>query len=181
MRDDLYHYSNDRYVTSVSSYDIQLSEVWISTPYVVGSMDHRRIGWLVYFEGDFDMMIAMIKGATRTAGKTQGYLTLPIRDVVIINKATGLETPAMDTAWTPTPDELDRLNKGANIVVRILGNVPPPMLVMVDTELPEQPPSTIKIVAWRWRSIFNQDSWSYGNEKPADHPQYISEPLYNHL
>lgn len=83
------------------------------------------------------MIIAMIKNATRVCGKAQGYLGLPIRDMIVIDKATGMQTSAMDTAWTPTPDELDRLNKGANIIVRILGVTPPPMLLTVDTELPE--------------------------------------------
>lgn len=84
------------------------------------------------------MIIAMIKYANRVCGKSQGYLGLPVRDVIIMDKATGVPTPAMETAWTPTPDELERLNKGANIIVRILGSVPPPMLVMVDDELPKQ-------------------------------------------
>lgn len=83
------------------------------------------------------MIIAMIKGATRICGKAQGYLGLPVRDMVIIDKATGQETPAMHTAWTPTPDELDRLNKGANIIVSSLGTIPVPMMLTVDTDLPE--------------------------------------------
>lgn len=85
------------------------------------------------------MIIAMIKGATRVCGKAQGYLGLPVRDMVIIDKATGQETPAMHTAWTPTPDELDRLNKGANIIVSCLGTIPVPMMLTVDTEVPAQP------------------------------------------
>jgi hypothetical protein len=83
------------------------------------------------------MIIAMIKGATRVCGKAQGYLGLPVRDMIIIDKASGHHAPAMETAWTPSPDELDRLNKGANVIVRILGEVPPPMMLTVDTELPK--------------------------------------------
>ncbi len=83
------------------------------------------------------MIIAMIKGATRICGKAQGYLGLPIRDIVLIDKTTGHYTPAMETAWTPTPDQIERINKGANIIVRILGEVPPPMMLDVDTELPK--------------------------------------------
>jgi len=82
------------------------------------------------------MIIAMIKGATRVCGKAQGYLGLPVRDLMLIDRATSQHAPAMETAWTPTPDELDRLNKGANVIVRILGEVPPPMMLTVDTELP---------------------------------------------
>lgn len=84
------------------------------------------------------MIIAMISLANRICGKSQGYLGLPVRDVIIMDKATGMPAPAMETAWTPTPDELERLNKGANVIVRILGSSPPPMSVMVDTELPQQ-------------------------------------------
>ena len=34
-------------------------------------------------------------------------------------------------------------------------------------------------VAWRWRNILGgPDHWTYSAERPADHPQYITEPLY---
>lgn len=77
------------------------------------------------------MIIAMIGGCTRVCGKSQGYLGLPVRDVVIHEKVNGPGTPAMETAWTPTPDELERLNKGANVILRILGTSPPPQLITV--------------------------------------------------
>lgn len=76
------------------------------------------------------MMIAMIEGCTRVCGKSQGYLGLPVRDVIINDKVNGI-TRAMETAWTPTPDELERLNKGANVILRILGTSPPPQLIEV--------------------------------------------------
>lgn len=77
------------------------------------------------------MIIAMIERATRIVGKSQGYLGLPIRDEVVIDSTNGVQTPSMVTAWTPTPDELERLAAGANVTVRILGTLPPPMLVEV--------------------------------------------------
>lgn len=83
------------------------------------------------------MIIAMIKHYTRICGKAQGYLGLPVRDIVINEKVNGPGTPAMEIAWTPMPDELERLNKGANVIVRILGTSPPPMMLKVDTELPD--------------------------------------------
>lgn len=87
------------------------------------------------------MLIGRIEGATRVVGKSQGYLGLPlkdetvtlpaeIRDIVIDCTVNG-ETPAMVTAWEPTPEELAKLNAGASVHVRILGNVPPPMMVEV--------------------------------------------------
>lgn len=81
------------------------------------------------------MIIARIKGANRVCGKAQGYLGLPVRDVAVtIN---GVEIPTMQTAWTPTPDELDRLNKGANVIVSIYGTTPAPIMLTVDDEIPE--------------------------------------------
>jgi hypothetical protein len=80
------------------------------------------------------MIPARISGATREVGKSQGYLGLPIRDDRVRDNATGLVTPCMWTAWTPTPEELRRLNAGANVEICILGNVPPPMIVEVGTE-----------------------------------------------
>lgn len=91
------------------------------------------------------MIIAMIKGFTRVCGKAQGYMGLPIRDTAVVDKAQNLVVNRMETAWTPTPDELERLNKGANVIVSIFGNTPAPMLLTVDDELPEQPCQMIMI------------------------------------
>ncbi|NTG22034.1 hypothetical protein G6L00_16475 [Agrobacterium rhizogenes] len=77
------------------------------------------------------MQIAMIEGATRIIGKSQGYLGLPLRDEVISCAVDGDGTPAMVTAWLPTPDELARLNAGASVHLRILGTVHPPVMVEV--------------------------------------------------
>lgn len=77
------------------------------------------------------MIIAMIERLTRVCGKSQGYRGLPIRDEIVEDRATGHRCNRMVTAWTPTPDELARLNSGANVHVLILGNVPAPMLVEV--------------------------------------------------
>jgi hypothetical protein len=83
------------------------------------------------------MLINRIEGATRVVGKAQGYLGLPIRDEVaeirdiVIDCTVNGRTPAMVTAWEPTPKELAALNAGASVHVRILGNLPPPMMVEV--------------------------------------------------
>jgi hypothetical protein len=37
----------------------------------------------------------------------------------------------MVTAWKPTPAELAALNAGASVHVRVLGKVPPPMMLEV--------------------------------------------------
>ncbi|WP_247337547.1 hypothetical protein [Bradyrhizobium sp. 147] len=77
------------------------------------------------------MIIAHIEGATRICGKAQGYRGLPLRDEVINDAVNGEGTPAMVTAWQPTPEELAALNAGASVHVRILGTKPPPMMVGV--------------------------------------------------
>lgn len=77
------------------------------------------------------MQVAMIEGATRVIGKSQGYLGLPIRDESINCTVNGAGTPAMVTAWQPTPDELARLVAGASIHLRILGTMHPPVMVEV--------------------------------------------------
>jgi hypothetical protein len=86
------------------------------------------------------MIIAHIEGATRICGKAQGYLGLPLRDELINDTVNGEATPAMVTAWTPTPEELAALNAGAAVHVRILGSTPPPMMVLVGPA-PEQMPA----------------------------------------
>ena len=77
------------------------------------------------------MIIGRIEGATRVLGKSQGYLGLPLRDVVINSTVGGPETPAMETAWVPTPDEIARINAGAPVILRVLGTAHPPVMVDV--------------------------------------------------
>ncbi|MDZ4307560.1 hypothetical protein [Allopontixanthobacter sp.] len=86
------------------------------------------------------MEIGAIDGATRVVGKGQGYCGLPLRDEVVNCTVNGPNTPAMVTAWKPSADELAALNAGAAVHVRILGCVPPPMMVLVGPA-PEALPS----------------------------------------
>jgi hypothetical protein len=82
------------------------------------------------------MQIGRIEGATRVLGKSQGYYGLPIRDVEIACSVNGPATPAMETAWLPTAAELEALNAGAPIILRLLGTSHPPVMVEVG-ERPE--------------------------------------------
>lgn len=45
----------------------------------------------------------------------------------------GPETPAMETAWIPNPDEIERINAGAPVVLRVLGTAHPPVMIEVGT------------------------------------------------
>lgn len=75
------------------------------------------------------MEIGRIRGCTRVIGKAQGYYGLPIRDIVINDTVTGPETPAMETAWFPSPDELAAISAGAPIILRVCGNGHPPVML----------------------------------------------------
>lgn len=77
------------------------------------------------------MLTGMIEGATRIIGKSQGYLGLPLRDEIVHCSVGGEATPAMVTAWLPTPAELDALNRGAAVHVRLIGTGHPPIMVEV--------------------------------------------------
>lgn len=77
------------------------------------------------------MIIGRIEGATRTLGKAQGYLGLPLRDVLVNSTVDGPATPAMETAWLPTPDEIARLTAGAPVILRVLGTAHPPVMIEV--------------------------------------------------
>ena len=79
------------------------------------------------------MIIGRIEGATRVLGKSQGYLGLPLRDVLINSTVDGPQTPAMETAWLPTPDEIERINAGAPVILRIIGAAHPPVMIDVGT------------------------------------------------
>jgi hypothetical protein len=71
------------------------------------------------------MQIGRVLNATRVLGKSQGYLGLPVRDEVVSG------VPSMLTSWHPTPKELEALNTGAPVHVRILGSSHPPIKVGV--------------------------------------------------
>ncbi|MDW7555393.1 hypothetical protein D9623_33680 (plasmid) [Azospirillum brasilense] len=77
------------------------------------------------------MQIGRIEGATRVLGKSQGYLGLPLRDEVIDCPVNGAKTPCMVTAWTPTPDEIERMVSGAPVYLRVLGVSHPPVMLTV--------------------------------------------------
>ncbi|GEP11670.1 hypothetical protein MMMDOFMJ_4310 [Methylobacterium gnaphalii] len=77
------------------------------------------------------MQIGRPEGTTRVLGRSQGYLGLPIRDETINCSVGGPETPAVTTAWIPTPDEVAAIVAGAPIHVRILGTVHPPIMVSI--------------------------------------------------
>jgi hypothetical protein len=94
------------------------------------------------------MQIRMIQGVTRTLGEAQGYFGLPVRDERISDVAAGIMTPAMVSAWEPTPAELQRLNGGASVYLRVLGIGHPPVMMFVgegvDAPVPpvgEEPPA----------------------------------------
>lgn len=72
------------------------------------------------------MMNLAIEGTTRRIGKSQGYLGLCVRDFTY-----GDGTPAMMTAWQPTPDEARRIAEGAPIYLTLLGSAHPPVLLQV--------------------------------------------------
>ncbi|MBP1850542.1 hypothetical protein [Rhizobium halophytocola] len=82
------------------------------------------------------MQIGMVTGHTRILGESQGYLGLPIRDELITGTVGGEGTPAMVTAWIPTPDEIARIAADAPIHLRILGTGHPPVMLDVG-EVPE--------------------------------------------
>ncbi|MBX5253380.1 hypothetical protein HJC03_23710 [Rhizobium sp. NLR4b] len=77
------------------------------------------------------MQVGIIQGHTRILGKSQGYLGLPVRDIVVDDVVNGPETPAMQTAWLPTPDEIAAIAAGAPIILQILGVNHPPVMVYV--------------------------------------------------
>jgi len=73
------------------------------------------------------MQIGRIDGCTRVLGKSQGYLGLPLRDVVENCSVGGEGTPAMQTAWLPTPEEIEAINSGAPIILTVIGTAHPPV------------------------------------------------------
>lgn len=90
------------------------------------------------------MNIGRIEGATRVLGQSQGYIGLPLRDEAKnlgdlphmlhyngSNKVDGDNVPSMVTCWQPTPDEIERLAKGAPIYLHLVGIAHPPVMLVV--------------------------------------------------
>lgn len=75
------------------------------------------------------MHIGRIKDATRVIGQRQGYMGLPLRDITIDCTVNGPNTPAMETAWLPTPEEIAAIVCGAPVILRILGTQHPPVMI----------------------------------------------------
>lgn len=65
-------------------------------------------------------------------GRSQNYMGLPVMHKLIFDEASQQVAPSMTTAWSPTPAELEALNKGACVHVELLYlQNPAPMLVTV--------------------------------------------------
>lgn len=76
------------------------------------------------------MQNANIENWTHRIGKDQGYLELVIR-VEPIEIAPDVVVARMVSAWTPSPKELEALNKGASVHVSLITNGHPPINVEV--------------------------------------------------
>lgn len=76
------------------------------------------------------MISLAILGTTRRIGKAQGYNGLCVKDFTY-----GDGTPAMQTAWEPTPSEIQRIAAGHPIILTILGTAHPPVLLEVPDNL----------------------------------------------
>lgn len=70
-----------------------------------------------------------ISGKTRTLGLDQGWTALHVRDQKTLIGDN--EVNIMWTEWTPTPEELIRLNAGHSIFQAVLGVTPPPTKLQV--------------------------------------------------
>jgi hypothetical protein len=77
------------------------------------------------------MIQARILGYTNVLGVRQGYKPLYVKSTPIVDPISKNETLLIETAWTPTPEELDALVNGASIRVGLLCNTHPPIKVDV--------------------------------------------------
>lgn len=72
------------------------------------------------------MQIGVIEGHTRVLGKSQGYLGLPVRDVLYDDGSV-----AMETVWFPDPKEIEAIVAGAPIKLSVMGSGHPPVMLGV--------------------------------------------------
>ena len=63
---------------------------------------------------------------THIIGRSQGYLGLAVNFGTYHDPVQKVETPRLRTAWTPTPDELAKLNAGGSVVFELINIVQHP-------------------------------------------------------
>lgn len=80
-----------------------------------------------------------IEGATRTIGESQGYIGLPLRDIVIDSTVDGPNTPAMQSAWALDRAERDAIARGAPIILTVFGTRHPPVVIQTGALLADTP------------------------------------------
>jgi len=71
-------------------------------------------------------------GAIKVIGREQGFLGLAVHFTTTFDTGIQQECPCLQTAWTPSPDELAILNSGGNVMVQLLAHQHPPIAVYVD-------------------------------------------------
>ena len=75
------------------------------------------------------MIPAVIPGATvRDVGKTQGYKGLTVK----YSRGDEGEIKTSETSWEPTPAEIRRLIRGANVHLLVAGRQPPVVMSVGD-------------------------------------------------
>jgi hypothetical protein len=78
------------------------------------------------------MHIRHIAGFTRVIGEQQGYIGLPIRDIVVDDPVTGPNTPAMESAWPLDDADRAAIAAGGDLILRVVGKGHPPVMLYVD-------------------------------------------------
>jgi hypothetical protein len=81
------------------------------------------------------MIPKRIEGATRYLGAPQGWS--PDRDgdcahLAILDIQAGDHPPVMLSAWEPTPDEIEAMQRGAPVYLQVVGTAHPPVNVWVE-------------------------------------------------
>ncbi len=113
------------------------------------------------------MLINRIAGWTRELGKSQGYFGLPVKDGVIIDARNGAETPVMLSAWEPTPGELQALNNGAPVILRVIGSAHPPVMV----EVGQAPGDSAPVVDPKFAGYIDRVAIAIGAVEMERHPR----------
>jgi hypothetical protein len=79
-----------------------------------------------------------VNATRRDVGAGQGYIGIDIVDRTINDSVNGRGTPQMTTYWDLDDEERRRIAAGAPIALRILGNIPPPLIIEVVEPYPTQ-------------------------------------------
>jgi len=109
-----------------------------------------------------------IDGANMTLGAPKNWKPgdLPVADLAIRAEQMFEGVQMMSSAWSPDPDELERIEEGAPIILTVIGSNHPVVAVSVG-QTPKAEPTPLEALALLYKAISERDKTGIGGLQKA--------------